>query len=244
MPKIDIVFAAREQLDARQAQVVVIDVFRATSTMVTALHNGCQELIPVATLSEALTLAARLKNVLLAGERNTQKPAHFDLGNSPREFTSQRVSGRRIVLTTTNGTRALRSIHNARGTVLASFLNIRAVASYLKQLSHDVLFYCAGNDGRFSLEDTLCASWLISELCAKTSDWQCSDAARWSLRALENVGFGNQKEGILQWAAQSEHARKLARNNLQEDVAFCLQWDVFREIPVFDTENCVVRLDE
>jgi 2-phosphosulfolactate phosphatase len=240
MPKIDIVFAAREQLDARQAQVVVIDVFRATSTMVTALHNGCREIIPVASLSEALTLAARSKEVLLAGERNTQKPAHFDLGNSPREFTPQRVGGKRIVLTTTNGTRALRGIHNARGTLLASFLNIQAVASYLEQLSHDVLFYCAGNDGQFSLEDTLCASWLISELCAKTSDWQCSDAAHWSLRALGDSGSKDQKETILQWAAQSAHARRLAANSLQEDVAFCLQWAAFEDVPVLDLQGRVV----
>ena len=240
MPKIDLIFSARDELDARQARVVVIDVLRATSTIVTALHNGCREIIPVASLSEALALAARSGDVLLAGERNTQKPAHFDLGNSPREFTIRRVSGKRIVLTTTNGTRALRGIRNAGEVVLASFLNIRAVSEHLKLSKRDVVFYCAGNEGRFSLEDTLCATWLIGELCAETSEWQCSDAARWSLHALENMSSAKRQETIVQWAAQSEHARKLKENDLQADVDFCLQWDVFGEIPGLDLQGCVV----
>ncbi len=242
MPKLDLIFAATDSVNAQQAVVVVIDVFRATSTMVTALHNGCSQIIPVARLSEALSTAARLKNVRLAGERQTQKPAHFDFGNSPLEFTSSAVAGKTIVLTTTNGTKALRSIHNASAVLLAAFLNIEAVAHHLQQQTRDVLFYCAGNNGRFSLEDTLCATWLIDQLLQSGNNWQPTDVVQWAWQSWSAFPKGNSKQQLLAWAAKSEHAQKLKNNHLQADVDFCLQWAIFSEIPILDGRTQVVQL--
>lgn len=242
MCKIDIHFNAKQYLDARHSTVVVIDVLRATSTIVTALHNGCKAMIPTASISEALSTAARLKNVLLAGERNTQKPAHFNLGNSPWEFRPEVLSGKTIVFTTTNGTKALRSIQNAREIIMASFLNLDAIVAYLNRQQNDVIFYCAGNDGAFSLEDTLCASLIMRKLRKLNVRRKLSDAAHWALHALDRLLPEDEDDlgpAIYELVRKGEHAKKMIRNNLETDIAFCTQLNVFSEIPVLTDDNII-----
>ena len=246
MRKFDIHFAAKPNLDARQSIVVVIDVLRATSTIATALNNGSRAILPVANLNEALSAAARMKNVLLAGERQAQKPAHFDLGNSPLEFSAEVVNDKTIILSTTNGTRALRSIQNAREIIMASFLNFETIVTYLGRKEDDVIFYCAGNEGAFSLEDTLCASLLIRHLSKGRSDVRLSDAAQWNLQALrELIPFPDvvHEEEILAIVSRSEHAQKLKKLQLDEDIAYCCRLNSNRVIPWLDSSNLVISKD-
>ena len=243
MRTIDIHFAAKPNLDARGSIVVVIDILRATSTIVTALGNGCRAILPVANLNEAVSAAARMKDVLLAGERQAKKPAHFDLGNSPLEFSSDVVQGKTIILSTTNGTKALRSIQNADEILMASFLNFDAVTLYLGKSEKNVIFYCAGNDGAFSLEDTLCAALLTHHLSTGRRDVHLSDAAQWNLRALRSlipIPDVIREEEILSIVSQSEHARKLKKLQLDEDISYCCQLNRNRLIPFLDNSGSII----
>src|SRR5258706_2349070 len=130
-------FAALAQRDLCAVACVVFDVLRATSTFVTALHNGAQGIIPVSEIAEAIALRKRQPDVLLGGERNGVRISaggiDFDLGNSPREYTPGKVRGKTIISTTTNGTRALRACANAQTVLAASFLNLNATAEFIRQ---------------------------------------------------------------------------------------------------------------
>jgi 2-phosphosulfolactate phosphatase len=203
---------------------VVFDVLRATSTIATALHNGASVIIPVSEISEAMDLAKKRPEVLLGGERNGVKirtvEGEFDFGNSPREYTPEKVRGKTIVSTTTNGTRALRACAHA-GTVLAgSFLNLSATAKLLRENNFEnVLLVCAGTRENTALEDVLAAGALADVLGAA----ELSDSAQIALAAF------HQAKGDLAGAiSESENAlRLLAIPDLREDVQFCLQRDVF-----------------
>ncbi|MGH7482532.1 MAG: 2-phosphosulfolactate phosphatase, partial [Longimicrobiales bacterium] len=147
--------------DVNGAAVAVIDVLRATSTIVEALANGAKAVLPVATPEEATSLLQRLdsEDVLRCGERRGARIEGFDLGNSPQEFTADRVGGKLLAMTTTNGTPALLAAAGARRVVVASFLNLRAVTDALAGEERVVLL-CAGREGSFALEDGLCAGTL------------------------------------------------------------------------------------
>jgi 2-phosphosulfolactate phosphatase len=154
--------------DLRQTVCVVFDVLRATSTVVTALQHGAKEVIPVSEISEALALKKSQPDVLLAGERDGLRiraaqtgGTDFDLGNSPREFTPQKIRGRTIVSSTTNGTRALRACAGAKTVLAASFLNLRATAQFLRtRRANEWLLVCAGTRENVALEDVLAAGAL------------------------------------------------------------------------------------
>ncbi len=235
MPQIHLVTVPQKTLDAAGARAVVIDVLRASTTVVTALHNGCRSIIPVTTLSEALKTATRYPGALLAGERKTLKPPHFDLGNSPLEYYAQRISDKDIILTTTNGTRALRTIENAESIVVAALVNLQAVAQFLLKSKKDVLICCAGTDGAFSLEDTLCAALLISELMEKNPDFTLSESAYWHVNALNSLveKRDDLSGAVKQLIERSDHARRLIKLGFAEDVEFCSRLNVMDVVPRF-----------
>jgi 2-phosphosulfolactate phosphatase len=136
---------------------VVIDVIRATSTIVTALGNGAKGILPVASVEEAFALKAKNPGALLAGERGGQPLPGFDLGNSPREMTRERVGGREMILTTTNGTQALAACNGAREIVTASFLNFGAVVARMRKAGPPWMILCAGFEGHFGIDDAIVA---------------------------------------------------------------------------------------
>src|SRR5437899_1547348 len=145
-------FGPLRERDLSQTVCVVFDILRATTTMITALTNGAESIIPVETIGEALEVRRQRPNVLLAGERDGVRirasqtgGIEFDLGNSPREFTIEKVQGKTIVMTTTNGTRALRACAAARATLVGSFLNLRATSNWLKEhRPPHLLLVCSG----------------------------------------------------------------------------------------------------
>src|SRR5882672_3631736 len=167
-------FAALASRDLRGTACVVFDVLRATSTFVTALHNGAKEIIPVAEISEALEIKKARPEVLLGGERDGVRISadgiDFDLGNSPREYTPGKVHGKTIVSTTTNGTRALRACANAQTILAASFLNLTATAQFIRQQNFaNVLLVCAGTGENTALEDVLGAGALCELVVGRDS---------------------------------------------------------------------------
>jgi 2-phosphosulfolactate phosphatase len=187
--------------DLRDTACVVFDVLRATSTIVTALHHGAKAVIPVAEISEALALRQKQPGVLLGGERDGVKiranqtgGGDFDLGNSPREYTPEKVRGKTIVSTTTNGTRALRACAGAQTVLAASFLNLTATAKFIRRLQPvELLLVCAGTRENMADEDVLAAGALCELLSDHVGISDASLAASLQGAPASRQQVGNRK---------------------------------------------------
>jgi 2-phosphosulfolactate phosphatase len=227
--------------DLRETICIVFDVLRATSTFVTALHNGAKAIIPVGEISEALAIRQKQPDVLLGGERNGIRiSAHgidFDLGNSPREYTPEKVRGKTIVSTTTNGTRALRACAGAKMVLAASFLNLDATAKFLQAKNFEnVLLVCAGTRENRADEDVLAAGMLCEILSGNKTVGTVSDSAEIALRA-----YARMKSDLAAAVGNSENGRRLlAIPELRDDVAFCLQRDTHPLIAKMGTDGVIM----
>lgn len=224
--------------DLRNTACVVFDILRATSTFVTALQNGAREIIPVSEIPEAVARRQQQSDVLLAGERDGVKiraaqsgGIDFDFGNSPREFRPEKVRGKTIVSTTTNGTRALRACANAKIVLASSFLNLAATAKYLNQSPpEEILLVCAGTGEGVALEDVLAAGALAGLVGGDYSD-ATEIAARTFLSA---------KADLPAVIASSQNARRLLTiPDLRADVAFCAQRDVFKTVAAMNPDGAI-----
>lgn len=220
-------FAALRERDLREAVCVVFDVLRATTTMITALANGAEAVIPVEDISEALAWRRRQPDVLLAGERDGVRirgpltgGVDFDLGNSPREFTAERVQGRTIVTTTTNGTRALRACAGARTVLAASFLNLRATYQWLlEQRPAHLLLVCAGTFEEPALEDTLAAGAVCERVWPCYAAGHVSDSAEIARRVYPLLQYD-----LLGAMKHTRNGRRLlAHPELRGDLWYCVQ---------------------
>lgn len=182
--KIDVYFspAVVDEAAVEGRVAVVIDVIRATSTALEALANGAKTIIPTASTEEAVKLASSLgrEDTLLCGERKGVKVEGFDLGNSPEEFRPEVVEGKQLVMTTTNGTRALLVAEGAERVLAASFMNVSAVVRALRG-EEGLVLICAGRENRFALEDAICAGAIIRELSEGEEDPILNDAGRVAL---------------------------------------------------------------
>lgn len=207
---------------------VVFDVLRATSTFVTALHNGAAAIIPVSEIAEALEIKSKRPRVLTAGERHGMKirvkEQEFDFGNSPGEFVPDKVKGQTIVSTTTNGTRALRACAHAKTVLAAAFLNLSATANFLRARQFQtIVLVCAGTGQNAALEDVVAAGALCDELKQGGEKPSFSDSARVALAA-----FRHAKTDLVGMTCESENAQRLmAIPELRGDIRFCLRRDVF-----------------
>lgn len=224
-------FAALAGRDLSKTACVVFDVLRATSTIVTALAHGAEAIIPVAEIPEALALRKAQPNVLLAGERDGLRiradltgGIDFDLGNSPREFTAEKVKGRTIVLSTTNGSRALRACAHAQEVFVGSFLNLRATANHLLSKSYsNVLLICSGTHNESALEDALGAGALTELLWDHFSKGHVADSAQIALQIYQR----NSTDLIKAVELSRNGRRLLSLPELRDDVAWCLRRDTF-----------------
>ena len=226
----DFSMLARSDLSA--IHCVVFDVLRATTTMMTALANGATRIFPVREISEALELRAAHPSALLAGERDgvrilsaSSSGVDFDLGNSPREFTRDRVSGREIIMTTTNGTRALQACAGAKRIFPGAWLNLGALAKRLSsESSGNLLIICAGTYKEAAYEDTLAAGALCDLLWRQFAPGLIADSAHIARQIY--LDAGNDFVSALQ--RHSRNARRLlASPELRDDVASCMRRDAF-----------------
>jgi len=228
---VDLAFSRRDPVcrSASGRAVAVVDVIRATTTIATALHHGCAGVVPVLTLKEARGLARVLgADALLAGERGAAKAAGFELGNSPAEYGRERVEGKVIVLTTTNGTRAFRAVEHAHALIAAGFLNVSAAARWLGRADRDLLIVCAGKHGRFCLEDAVAAGMLVDQLldlCARPVE--LSDAAV-AARQLFSVN----RHDLLGMLRGCEWGKEIVRRGFEADLAICAQVNAIDVVPV------------
>jgi 2-phosphosulfolactate phosphatase len=222
-------FTALSQRDLSETVCAVFDVLRATSSMVTALGNGAEAIIPVADIPEALAIRQRWPDVLLAGERNGVRieanltgSVPFDLGNSPREFTPELVRGRTIVMSTTNGTKALRACAPARVVLACCFLNLRATADFITQLGPPhLLLVCSGTLEEAAYEDVLGAGALCDLVWHRYAGGRVADSAAMARRLFH---FAH-KDLPTAFAGSRNGRRLLAHLDLKEDLTFCAQVD-------------------
>ncbi len=224
---------------------VVFDILRATSTFITALHNGAERIIPVSTISEAVAWRKKAANILLAGERDglrisaaQSSGTDFDFGNSPREFSAERVLGKTIVSTTTNGTRALQACKNAEVVLAAAFLNLTATADFLIAKKFDVVqLVCAGTGESVALEDVLAAGALLAKLHS-LGNIELSDASHIALKT-----FLEMKTDLATALGASQNGRRLLTNpDLRADVAICAKIDVANFTVMMDADGALRRL--
>jgi len=221
-----------QDIDCNGKIVVVIDVLRATSVITTALDNGAQEVIPVRTVEEAQSLYATsdASKTLRGGERNALKIEGFDLSNSPLEYKKKVVEGKTVIITTTNGTNAINNVKGADEVVLACFRNVAAVADHLVGLSHrgsrDIIIVCAGTEGRFSLDDGLCAGMLI-ELLKQKTEVETDD-----LGLLVTQYYNNSKANLLSALSGCFHLKRLFTMGFYDDIRFCLETNCVTTVPV------------
>ena len=241
-------FVALRQRDLSQTVCVVFDVLRATTSMVTALTNGAREIIPVCEIAEAVALRQARPDLLLAGERNGLRilraqtgSVDFDLGNSPREFTRDRVGGRAIAMTTTNGTRALQACRGARRVLVGSFLNLGAVADWLaRERVEKLLVVCSGTLEEASYEDVLGAGALCDAVWEQFSGGLVADSAQVA-REIYRQGSGD----LLAAVQRARNARRLlALPELREDVTVCLQRATTNVLAELGADGVVRRVSE
>jgi 2-phosphosulfolactate phosphatase len=217
--------------DIKNSIVIVIDIFRATSSICYGIENGAEAIIPVASVEECLSLKDGV--CLVAAERDGKVVEGFDFGNSPFSYTEEKVKGKTIVLTTTNGTHAINeSRANAYQIIIGSFLNLDAVCNYLKTQDKDVVLLCAGWKNKFNLEDTLFAGAVINQLSGE--DYELDDsshaAADLYLKAQDDLGA---------YTAKASHGERMRKLNLQEDIKFCLSKNITTAIPVLKGDKLV-----
>ena len=242
--KISVIPTAQQaqDIDFSGKTAVVIDVLRATSVIVTALDNGAQEVIPVKTVEEAQSLYATSdpSRTLLGGERNSLKIEGFDLSNSPLEYKKKTVEGKTILFTTTNGTNAINNIKSADEIVLACFRNIGAVADHVVELSHrgnrDVIIVCAGTEGRFSLDDGLCAGMLI-ELLKQQTEVETDD-----MELLLNRFYNDSKSNLFGALSGCKHLKRLFTLGFYDDIKFCLETNRVKIVPVLMSTSPYCRI--
>jgi len=226
---IDVVFLPSEfsARPRRQRAAVVIDVIRATSTIVTAFQHGVRSLRPVASVEEARCAHTSTPGALLAGERGGTRIAGFDLGNSPREFTREAVRSRDVVLTTSNGTKTLRAVGEGRDVAIGAFLNRTAVGSWLIKRREDGLIVCSGYEGIFSLEDAVCAGAIVERMVGKDASLTLGDGAQ-----ACHVLWMHHASDLPRLLRDTGWGRHIVRIGLEADLDVCAQLDVTDVMPV------------
>jgi 2-phosphosulfolactate phosphatase len=216
------------------AIVVAIDIFRATTSICYGIENGAEAIIPVSTVEECR--AFEKEGYLLAAERDGKVVEGFDFGNSPFAYAEEKIKGKTIVLTTTNGTHAIdESKKTAHQVIIGSFLNLDAVCNYLKTQDKDVFLLCAGWKNKFNLEDTIFAGAVVHQL--KADDYFLDDSSI----ASEDL-YLQAKDDLQAYTAKTSHSERLKKLGIEEDIQFCLNVNLTTSIPVL-VGNRLVKLN-
>ena len=237
LPKLEVCLspALLHLFDTKGTVVVIIDVFRATSTIAAALHNGAKCVIPVASVPECIELGTQIENSITAGERDGKIAEGLEYGNSPLEYPRAFVEGKTLVLTTTNGTRLLHMVQDADTIITGSFLNLGAVCDFLAAQGKNVVLGCAAWKDRFNMEDTLFAGAVVSRI-GRQFDINC-DSARGAKNLYESSGGGN----FINFLRDSSHYRRLSGFGLLGDMEYCTTPDLHPVVPILKGRELVVH---
>lgn len=224
-----------ENRDFQGKILVVIDVLRATSVMVTAFMNGAKEIYPFKDLEEIVKFKEENLEVLLAGERKGLKIQGFNMGNSPLEFTKERVENKKIAMTTSNGTRAIEVGLSADHLYIGSYLNLMSVVEKLEKENKDIVILCSGTDNEFSLDDSLCAGIIVKELFKRNNSLIMDDFTM-SLMRLGELSRDNSE--TLKGSKHFEYLKKIGYEN---DLNYCLTMDIAKIVPEYIDGKIKIR---
>ena len=211
-------------------RVIVVDVFRATTTICAAFANGARAIIPVAGIQDAERYKAQGFSV--GAERNARKCDFADFGNSPFDVTAEKVGGKTIVFTTTNGTQAVEAAKDSAYLLIGAFSNIDVLMEKSIEFGGRVVILCAGWNNRINIEDTLFAGAFAEKLIQKAVIRRLPDSVRIALHLWEKA-----KSDPLEFVKQTEHYQRLIANHAETDAPFCLQHDTCPVVPYYDKEK-------
>ncbi|HWY12280.1 MAG TPA: 2-phosphosulfolactate phosphatase [Bacteroidia bacterium] len=216
----------------KESIVVVIDVFRATSAICVAFHNGADKIIPVATVEEAMQY--KKKGFLAGAERDALKLDGFDFGNSPYDYMGAHVKGKTIALTTTNGTQAIDAARNAYKVVIGSFLNIDVLCAWLIKQNRGIILLCSGWKNKFNLEDALYAGAITEKIFDQSDKFTLGDGCL----ALKYL-YQQAKHEPIKFLVHASHKERLARLGLKKDIKLCLTPNQAPVIPILEGKYLV-----
>lgn len=233
--KVDVFMSPGEVAQGQtQGRVIaVIDVLRASTTIAVALANGARTVVPLESADEVITRSRQFQrgDVLLAGERRMVAIPGFDMGNSPLEFSAGSIGGRTVLISTTNGTRALTGLQGSIDIVVASYVNHAAVAALLRAAARsgaDISIVCAGTEGHFSLEDSACAGRYVRSILNAVPTAAPNDAAR-ACELIDRT-YGDNIEKIFK---DSSHGQALAEAGFVGDLVACAAVDSHPVVPIY-----------
>jgi 2-phosphosulfolactate phosphatase len=236
MPKLEVCLspALLHLYDFSNSIVVIIDVFRATSTIASALHNGAKEIIPLDDVQKCIEVGKGIPNSITAGERDGKVAPGLQHGNSPLEYSADFIAGKTLLLTTTNGTRLLYQTKNSKQIITGSFLNLSAVCDYLLAQNADVLLACASWKDRYNLEDHLFAGAVIDNIGLQF-EMNC-DSAR-AGKHLYNIA----KNNLYEFIKDSSHFLRLSKYGLSADMEYCCKINACNVLPVFVNDKLIAH---
>lgn len=229
--KVDIIISANDIDDSKleNKTAIVIDMFRATSVITTALSNGCREVIPFLTIEETKEYAETLprNQYVLGGERKAVKIDGFDLSNSPLEYTREVVQGKSVLMTTTNGTRTLAKSKTAERIFIAAMINGKAVAEKLLEVNEDVVIINAGTNGNFSMDDYICSGYIINEMLKVKKNIELTDIAKTANMIYES------NTDIISYVKEATHYSVMKSLELDDDIEYCIKKDIVDIVPEY-----------
>ncbi len=216
-----------EELYFTKKTTIVIDVLRATTTIVTALNNGAKEIIPVGSIEFAMKISGS-GQMLLGGERNAEKIDGFTFGNSPIEYTEEAVKGKSIILFTTNGSKALVRAKFSSNLFVASFLNVKAVVKEILRAKENLEILCSGNNGMYCLEDSVCAGMIIKQILEISENVELDDASNTCL-----ILYNKNRKRIKKMLSETDHGKTLIEKGFVEDIVYAAQENIFDIVPKY-----------
>lgn len=237
MNQIEVCFSPTlySKYDTKDKIVIVVDIFRATTAICAAFENGAKDIIPVQTIEEAKKL--KLEGYIVAAERDGKVLDFADFGNSPFNFTPDRVNNKTIAYSTTNGTKTIKTITDSKEILIGAFVNISVLFDYIIHQNTDIFVFCAGWKGRFNLEDTLFAGLLAEKLLATQKYTTICDS---TLAAIDlwQVAQNN----LPLYIEKAAHRNRLRHFNLDDVVAYCLTENKTKVLPFYNSKNNKLEL--
>ncbi|MCO6500315.1 MAG: 2-phosphosulfolactate phosphatase [Vicingus serpentipes] len=233
--KVEVVFSPLNfpsYFENKDCTVVVIDIFRATSAICAAFESGIESLIPVDTIEKAKKY--QQEGFLVGAERNAEIVEGFDFGNSPLTFKNEKYKNQSVVLTTTNGTKAIEIAKEATTVIIGAFTNFTALCQYVEDQDKDVLLLCAGWKDRFNLEDTLFAGAVAEKISKNLRFQNLSDS---SIAAINM--YITAKKDMYGFLGESSHRKRLSRLNMEEDIIYCLSFDKSSIVPILKGDKII-----
>ena len=242
--KLDVYFspAQVDEMQLRDKNVIVIDVLRASTTIVTALNNGAREIIPVGSIESAVKVSGNLFGdvVLRGGERNGKIITGFNLGNSPSEYTEEAVKGKSIIFCTTNGSSAMVKAKYAKRMAVAGFINISLAAEFIRTAGEDFSIVCAGKQQLFCIEDAICAGMIVKILAEDAAvPVELGDAA-----VAAQILYKTMGKNLLKMVKSCDHGKYLVEIGFENDLKTCVDVDAIPVLPLLIGNVIKLKKDE